>query len=418
VRIVRMQTSLVDAAHCCAHPVFVASYPPRECGIATFTRDLVAAIDRRNESSPGHIVALNDPGHSYAYPAAVKWQIERDLAASYDEAAEFLNEAPYEVVNVQHEYGLFGGTRGAHLLPLLDGLHKPVVLSMHTTLPNPDAELREVTRALVERSSLTIVLARTAVEILARDYGLNRGRLRFIPHGVPNVRFVSPEVAKQALGLSGRLVLATCGLMNPGKGIEFALEAVAGLVEEFPNLLYLVVGETHPGVRAEIGEAYREHLEEQVRKLGLQDHVVFENRYLKYRELVLHLLASDVYVVPYLDLNQIVSGTLAYAVGCGRAVVSTPSAYAREILADGRGLLAEARDAPSLQARIGTLLRNREYRLAMQERAYNFGHAMIWPNVAQAYLDNFRVVVDEDPRRTPAVVENAPDGLTLEALTA
>jgi len=396
--------------------IFVASYPPRECGIATFTRDLIAAVDRLNPAAPGRIVAITDPGKSYAYPPAVKWQIQRDLDNGYEEAAEIVNDGPYDVVNIQHEYGLFGGAYGSHLFRFLDWLRKPVVLSMHTTLPNPNPELRSVTRRLVERADRTIVLARTAIDILARDYGADCSRVRFVPHGVPNVHPISPDGAKQALGLGRHPVLATCGLMNPGKGIEYALEAVAGLVDEFPDLVYLVAGETHPGVRAQMGEAYRDQLEAQVRRLGLQDHLVFENRYLAYRELVLHLLACDVYVVPYLDLNQIVSGTLAYAIGCGRAVVSTASAYAREILADGRGLLAEARSASSLQSRIGALLRNPEYRRQVQSRAYDYGHEMIWPNVARAYVEVFRAACESRVSVPPIIVE--PAASFLEALTA
>jgi polysaccharide biosynthesis protein PslF len=396
--------------------IFVASYPPRECGIATFTHDLVTAADRLNAAQPSDLLAINDPGRSYVYPPAVKGQIQRDVAWSYEQASELVNDGPYDAVNVQHEYGLYGGVRGAYLFRFLDRLRKPVVLSMHTTLPNPDPELRAVTRELVQRSDRTIVLARTALDILARDYAIDTSRVRFIPHGVPNVGPIPQDRAKRALGLGNRLVLATCGLMNPGKGIEYALDAVAGLVEEFPELVYLVVGETHPGVRAEMGEAYREQLEAQVRRLGIEDHVIFENRYLAYRELVLHLLACDVYVVPYLDLNQIVSGTLAYALGCGRAVVSTASAYAREVLAEGRGLLAEARSSASIQSRIGTLLRNPEYRATVQARAYSRGHEMIWPNVARAYLETFRAVCER--RVGVPRIAVGPAETFVEALTA
>lgn len=391
---------------------YVGSYPPRECGIATFTRDLVEAIDRLNPLAPGGIVALNDPGRTYSYPPAVRWQIARDIVSTYREAAGYLNGSRYEVVNIQHEYGLFGGTAGDHLFYLLDELRLPVVLSMHTVLQDPAPEFRAVTRELVRRCDMTVVLARSAVDILVRDYGVHPDRLRFIPHGVPNVSFIDPGHAKGALGLEGRPVLATCGLMNPGKGIEYALDAVAGLVEDFPNLVYLVAGETHPGVRAQQGESYREHLVEQVRRLGLEQHVRFENRYLSYRELVLRLLATDVYVVPYLDLNQIVSGTLAYAMGCGRAIVSTPSVYAREILADGRGLLAEPRDPSSLQSGMTALLRNPEYRRAIQKRAYEYGHQMIWPNVALAYLETFQGACD---RQTAPL---QPEVELSEALTA
>jgi len=398
--------------------VYVGSFPPRECGIATFTRDLVTAVDRLNHPAPGHVVAMNDPGRRYEYPTSVKWQIERDDPRSYDEAASFVNDSRYEMVNVQHEYGLFGGRQGDFLFRFLDRLTKPVVLTMHTTLPEPDGSLRDVTRALIDRSDKVIVLARSAIDILARDYGVGSNKLQFVPHGVPNVRPVSSQAAKRRLGLGQRPVLATCGLMNPGKGIEYALEALAMLVDEFPDLLYLVVGQTHPGIRAQQGESYREQLEAQVRRLGLEQNVVFENRYLAYRELVLHLLASDIYVVPYLNLNQIVSGTLAYAVGCGRAVVSTPSVYAREVLADGRGLLAEARNPQSLAAGIGALLRNPDDKFQLQARAYAYGHEMIWPNVARGYLETFRGACEDRAQRIVQPLDHAVQGLLVEALSA
>jgi glycosyltransferase involved in cell wall biosynthesis len=393
-------------------PVYVASFPPRECGIATFTRDLVTAIDRLGTATEGAVVAMNDPGGNYAYPRSVVCQVERDDPGSYLRAARFINSAGYDVLNVQHEYGLFGGTWGDDLFGLLDSARCPAVVTMHTTLPDPEPALRSVTRELIERSTATVVLARTAIDILVRDYGVDPAKLHFIPHGVPNVRPIAASAAKRALGIAGRPVLATCGLMNPGKGIEYAIEAVAALVAEFPNVLYVVAGETHPGVRAQAGERYREELEAQVRRHGLERNVVFHNRYLAYRELVLHLLASDVYVVPYLNLSQIVSGTLAYAVGCGRAVVSTASLYARELLADGVGLLAEARDPQSLASRIAAILRNPDYQRQLQGRAYARGHQMIWPSVAASYLDVFRAAAGA-PTQGPLAAPTFPTGVQV-----
>jgi len=384
---------------------YVSSYPPRECGIATFTRDLVTAIDRLNASNPGEIVALRDPGQHYDYPPCVRREIAVDDPSSYVAAAAYLNAGPAELVNVQHEYGLFGGRQGDHLLGFLDCLAKPVVITMHTVLPEPDPELRRVTQALIERANRVVVLARSAIDILERDYGIPSDRSLFIPHGVPNVNPVHARLAKQALGLKDRLVLATCGLMNPGKGIEYAIQSLAGLVDEFPDLLYLVVGETHPGVRAQSGEAYREQLQALVAELGLERNVRFHNHYLSYRDLVLHLLAADIYVVPYLDLNQIVSGTLAYALGCGRAIVSTPSAYAREVLADGRGSVVPARDPRALAGALRELLSDPVRRAAMQRQAYAYGHAMIWSRVAMAYVQAFEEELARSWRaETPALL--------------
>ena len=371
---------------------YVGSYPPRECGIATFTRDVIAAIGKLTREDSAVVMAVNDPNGRHGYPSRVKRCIERDVAASYDRAADAINASDCGLVSIQHEYGLFGGTWGAFLLRFMDRVRHPTVLTLHTVLPNPDPALRTVTQALIAHSAMTVVLARSAIEILAREYSIPREKLRFIPHGVPDVQRVPQAKAKRSLGLESGTVLATCGLMNPGKGIEYAIDAVATLVNEFPDLMYLVVGETHPGVIASNGEAYREQLQAQVRRLGLEAHVRFDNRYISYRELVLHLLATDVYLVPYLDLNQVVSGTVAYALGCGRAVVSTPSTYAREVLADGRGLFTAERDSTALSAAVSTILRDAVYRNQVEERAYLFGHQMTWPRVAQAYSDVYEEV--------------------------
>lgn len=371
---------------------YLSSYPPRECGIATFTRDVAAAVDKFTPLAHGFVVAVNDGETRYPYPAVVRGQIERDVPGSYDDAAALLNASSCRAINIQHEYGLFGGAWGSHLLRFMDRVRQPIALTLHTVLPRPEPALWSVTRALIARSATTIVLSRSGIEILVRDYGISSDMLRFIPHGVPNIRQGSERKAKQALGLAGRTVVATCGLMNPGKGIQYAIDGIARLVDEFPDVLYLIVGETHPGVRATSGEAYREQLQDQVERLGLGSHVRFDNRYLSYRELVLHLLATDVYVVPYLDLDQVVSGTLAYALGCGRAIVSTPSTYAKELLAEGRGVLADVRDAGSMSTAIGRILRDPGYKAGLQQRAYALGHQMTWPHVAQAYLEAFEHV--------------------------
>lgn len=375
---------------------YVSSYPPRECGIATFTRDVVACVDKLRPLGRRLVIGVNEGDRRYGYPAVVKHQIERDLASSYDNAAAYVSASQCGVVNIQHEYGLFGGLWGSYLLRFMDRVRQPIALTLHTVLPDPDAALRSVTEGLVARSATTIVLAQSAIEILKHDYGVPAAKLRFIPHGVPNVRRIPEAKAKRALGLDGRTIVATCGLMNPGKGIQYAIDALAGLVDEFPDVLYLVVGETHPGIRAAHGETYRQELQAQVRRLGLEQHVRFENRYLSYRELVLHLLATDVYLVPYLDLNQAVSGTVAYALGCGRAIVSTPSTYAKEVLADGRGVLANVRDAGSLGEAIGGILRDPSHKSRLQQRSYAFGHQMTWPNIARAYAQAYEDIIDAD----------------------
>ncbi len=381
------------------HVCFVGSHPPRECGIATFTRDTRTAVMRASPLGEKSVIAVNDPGGRYTYPPEVVCQIDRDLPQSYDRAAEYINAGACDVVNVQHEYGLFGGEWGSTLLRFLDRVAAPIALTLHTVLPSPEASLRKVTDELLSRATFAVVLARTAMDVLERDYGVQRHRLRYVPHGVPDVQLMAQHRAKHALGFGGRTVISTCGLMSRGKGIEYALEAVAELVGQFPDLLYVVAGETHPGVRAYEGESYREELQAQVCRLGLQRHVRFENRYLPYRELVLHLLASDVYLVPYLNLDQIVSGTLAYALGCGRAVVSTPSTYAREVLAGGAGLLTDVRESGSIRDALGSILSDPERRRDMEVRAYALGHSMIWPRVAEGYLAVFNEAREVQPTR-------------------
>ena len=383
------------------HAAYVSSYPPRECGIATFTSDVLTCVDKLTRLGRGFVVAINDGDKRYAYPPIVKHRIERDVISSYDDAAAFVSASDCRVINIQHEYGLFGGLWGSNLLRFMDRVRQPIALTLHTVLPNPDAALLSVTQGLIARSATTIVLARSAIDTLTRDYGVEAAKLRFIPHGVPNVRRVPETKAKRALRLEDRTILTTCGLMNPGKGIQYAIDALALLVEEFPDVLYLVVGETHPGVLAAQGETYRRELQAQVTRLGLDQHVRFENRYLTYRELVLHLLATDVYIVPYLNLKQVVSGTLAYAMGCGRAIVSTRSTYATEVLSDGRGALVDVEDAGSLADAIGRILRNPTEKCNLQRRAYALGHEMIWPNVGRAYLTAFAEATEAawaDPR--------------------
>ncbi|HLY67230.1 MAG TPA: glycosyltransferase family 4 protein, partial [Chloroflexota bacterium] len=376
---------------------YVGSFPPRECGIATFTRSVLQSVDALGTAAPGCVVAMNPPGQGLSYPPQVITQIEPDDVASYDRAARLLNRRGLDVVNVQHEYGLFGGRWGQYLLDFLDGLHAPAVLTLHTILPEPGPELRGVTQALVQRAAITVVLAETAIDILAADYSVDRRKLRFIPHGAPNVPPDSHAASKRRLGLGGRTVLATCGLISPGKGIEYAVEALPDLVQRFPNLLYVIAGETHPGVRALEGERYREQLHHRVDSLGVADHVSFVNRYLSYSELLDYLLAADVYVVPYLNLDQIVSGTLAYALGCGAAIVSTPSVYAREVLGGGRGLLVPVRDSQALGLAVARVLSDASFRDELRTRAYAYGHQMIWPNVARSYLDVFADLAQPRP---------------------
>ncbi len=377
-----------------AHPVmaFLASFPPRPCGIATFTADLAEAIDQASPLSPAsQVIAINAGAPAYAYGPRVRWTIERDDLQSYLQAAQAINASPVQVVSIQHEYGLFGGTDGAYVLSFLRRLEKPAVLTLHTVLERPDPAMRHLTEELAAAAAGVVVLAERAQRILAEYYPrVHLANVHVIPHGTPSVTYASPAGFKKALGLEDHTVLSTFGLLGPEKGIEYALAALPEVVRHHSNVLYLVLGETHPEVRRQHGETYRAFLEAQVSALGMQDHVRFYQRYLQQDELVQMLQATDVYLLPYLNPLQIASGTLSYAVASGKSIVSTPFLHAQEVLSDGRGVLTRFHDSESLATAIISLLDHPEQRLRMEQAAYRYGQHMRWPAVGQAYSQLFQ----------------------------
>jgi glycosyltransferase involved in cell wall biosynthesis len=388
-------------------PLFLASFPPRECGIATFTDDIKIAVETRL-GEIADVIAVDD-GKAYRYPACVIGTIERDDPASYAAAAELINAHSSEVLNIQHEYGLFGGDRGETLIELMAHVVKPIVTTLHTVLPAPDPALRRITRELCNRSDAVIALAQRGKRLLEDDYGIDPRKVRVILHGAPDVPLRSSRPFKRRLGLGGKTVISTFGLLSPSKGIEYLLEALPAIFERHPRAVYQLLGETHPQIRRHEGEAYRESLMRRVEQLGIADRVRFENHYMTGDEIIEHLLATDVYVSPSLDPNQIVSGTLSYAVACGRVVVATASAYARELLADGRGVAVAFRSAAALKLGIDAVLADPRRRAAMETAAYRFGRRMIWPRVAREYEAVFRdaALVGRFKFRSPAGVPGA-----------
>ncbi|MDE2481253.1 MAG: glycosyltransferase family 4 protein [bacterium] len=384
--------------------LLLGSYPPRECGIATFTHDVVTSFDRWF-ALRSDVVAIDEPGGEMRrYPAEVVARLSEQDRYGYREIARFINEHPAELLAIQHEYGLFGGERGEWLLDLLDAVEKPVVLTMHTVLPEPDETMLRVTRDLCERASAVVSLSGTGRDLLERAYGIAPEKLRVIHHGVPDVPFQSTDAAKASFGIGQRMVISTFGLINRGKGLEYAIEAMRDVVARHPEALYLILGETHPVVRRREGESYRESLLELVRGHGLQHNVQLIDKYLAFDELVSYLAATDIYLTPYLNPVQIVSGTLAYAMGCGKAIVSTPYLYAEELLAHHRGFLCEFRDAPSIAQRVSMLLDDPSLRRATERRAYRFGRQMTWPNVAREYG---RLFLELAPPREMTLVSSA-----------
>jgi glycosyltransferase involved in cell wall biosynthesis len=365
--------------------IVLSSYPPRECGIATFTQDVVTsfaqAFGQRSD-----VIAIDEPGGEVRrYGPEVVARVTEQDRFSYTEAARFINRHPAQLLNIQHEFGLFGGERGEWLIGLLDELEKPVVTTLHTVLPEPDETMRRVTRELCRRSARVIALSQTGRDLLERVYGIDPELLTVIHHGVPDVPFQPTDAAKASFGIGQRTVISTFGLISRGKGLEYAIGAMQAVVKRHPEVLYLILGETHPVVRRREGESYRESLHEMVRTLGLQHNVQLVDRYLDFDELITYLSATDVYLTPYLNPAQIVSGTLAYAVGCGKAVVSTPYLYAQELLAHHRGFLCEFCDTASMTERVMALLDDPSLRRATERRAYRFGRQMTWPQVAREY---------------------------------
>ncbi|GAC1492342.1 MAG: hypothetical protein NVS2B8_02300 [Vulcanimicrobiaceae bacterium] len=375
--------------------LFLGSFPPRECGIATFTKDVVDNYDLAYAST-SDVVAIDEAGGELReYPGNVVARLRADDRASYRAVARAINAHPAQLLDVQHEYGLFGGAHGSWFLDLLEELEKPAVVSLHTVLPKPTDEHRAIARRICERADAVVLLSQTGKDILIDEYGVDAAKLRVIHHGVPDVPFRSTDVPKSKFGVAGRKVISTFGLISRGKGLEYGIDAMQAIVARHPEALYLILGQTHPNVRRHEGESYRTELLARVAELGLQENVRLVDRYLEFNELIDYLAATDIYLTPYLNPVQIVSGTLAYAVGAGKAIVSTPYLYAEELLAHGRGYLAPFRDADAIASALTALLDDPFLRRATERRAYRFGRQMTWPHVAKAYGRLFAEVVPE-----------------------
>ena len=371
----------------------VATCPPRQCGIATFSTDLSWALKQAEPGTDVHWAAINEPDSDHVYEAEVRWCIRQNDAASYCDAARQLNISNVDVVAVQHEFGLYGiwGKQFEdHLALFMETLRKPLVTTLHTVLPDPSPSVREAVRRIGLYSHAVVVMAKLAKRMLADDYGLPEDKVHVIPHGVPPVEPHGRHRTKARFGWQDRTILSTFGLLDPRKGLEYMIEAMGPISREHSDALYVIVGNTHPELLRQAGEAYRQELNELVQARGLGAHVTFVNNYLTQAQIVEYLLASDVYVTPYLDPKQITSGTLAYALGAGKAIVSTPYLHATEVLADGRGILVPFRDADALAASSVRILGDIEYKRKLEVAAYNYGRETAWPNVGRRMLDLFR----------------------------
>ena len=364
---------------------FLGDYLPRKCGIATFTSDLLEAVAARHPQSCCFAVPVNDIEGCYQYPEVVRFEIEEQNLESYRQAAAFLNSSDVDVISLQHEFGIFGGPSGSHLLTLLRDLDVPVVTTLHTVLLRPNADQERVMRELIARSTRLVVMTERGRTILQEVYQAPPGKIDLIPHGIPDVPPLTSAAYKNRFGVGGKKVLLTFGLLSPNKGIEHVLNALPAIVAEFPDVVFLLLGATHPNELRTRGETYREGLEAIVARHGLEDHVIFHNRFVELTELTEFIGAADIYVTPYLGEAQSTSGTLAYAFGAGKAVISTPYWHASELLKDDRGILVPFADPGAIAREVGGLLRDEVRRQAMSERAYQLGRAMLWSNTAVLY---------------------------------
>ncbi len=369
---------------------FVGDYLPRKCGIATFTHDMYASVAGRFPEAECTVVPVNDRPEGYDYAPEVRFEVAEPDLDSYLRAADFLNFANTDVVSLQHEYGIYGGPAGGHVLGLVRDLRMPVVTTFHTILREPDPDQRRVLVQLAELSARVVVMTDRARMFLREIYGVPEAKIDLIAHGIPDTPFVAPGPYKEQFGVEGRPVALTFGLLSPNKGIEHMLRAIPEILSEVPDFVYIVLGATHPELVRQQGERYRLGLERLARELGIERHVIFYNRFVELDELTEFIRAADVYVTPYLNPAQITSGTLAYSFGCGKAIVSTPYWHAEELLADGRGVLVPFADPRALAKEIRGLLGDEPRRMAMGRHAYELGREMVWARSAQHYMDSFR----------------------------
>jgi glycosyltransferase involved in cell wall biosynthesis len=375
---------------------FVTSSLPRRCGIATFSADLMQSVKMADPSVTTVVAAIDEPNVVRLYGKEVRWRIRQGDARSYRAAAEAINASHVGIVNVQHEFGLYGtwndGVYEDHLQAFLETLHKPVVTTLHTVPPQPTPSLRDAVRTGARMSDELVVMANTAAQLLAGAYGITE-HVIVIPHGMPEIEPGERMGTKRKLGLRGRTLISTFGLVDPRKGLEYMIEAMPAIVAQHPKALYLIAGQTHPELQRQEGESYRHRLTELVERLNLQHHVRFINEYLDQHDIIDVLRATDVYVTPYLDPQQVTSGTLAYALGAGKAVVSTPYLHAKEALADGRGILIGFRDSGQLAEAVNSILDRRGLKQSLERRAYTYAKDMAWPRAGIRWLALMRDVL-------------------------
>ncbi len=375
---------------------FIGNHLPRRCGIATFTHDLHRAVATAGKDLETCVVAMTDSGGAYAYPEPVRFEVRDANGQDYQKAATFLNDGGFDVVSLQHEYGIFGGEAGCNILELLSRLKMPIVTTLHTVLAKPSPAQRGVLDQIVDVSAKLVVMSEKGREFLQTVHDVPAAKIAVIPHGIPEFPFVEPHQAKSKFGFSGKSVILTFGLLSPSKGIETVIDAMPAIIKSCPNAVYVVLGATHPNLVRDQGETYRKSLMQRAHDLGVADHVVFFNQFVDQATLLDYISMCDVYVTPYLNEAQMTSGTLAYSFGLGKAVVSTPYWHAQELLADGRGVLVPFGDPVAIGAEILSLLTNDVRRHALRKRAYATSRSMVWAQTAKTYLAAFEAASEPE----------------------
>src|SRR6202050_5736229 len=429
--LVREQTSIARArSH--AKPslpsriAVIGNYLPRQCGIATFTTDLCSAISAEYRSATLLALPVNAPLEGYDYPARVRWSLAQDDLASYQEAAEFLNFNNIDMVCLQHEYGIFGGPAGSHILHLLRRLKMPLVTTLHTVLREPDPNQLRVMEEIAELSDRLIVMSQLSSQFLQEIFKVPGSKIDMVPHGVPDLPFLDPNFYKDRFGVEGKAVLLTFGLLSPNKGIENVIQALPQILAKHENVAYVVAGATHPHILRREGDRYREYLQALAREVGVESRVLFHNHFVSPEEMVQFIGAADIYITPYCHEAQVVSGTLAYALGAGKAIISTPYWHAIELLDDRRGALVPFQNPDAIANKTIELLNTPAIRHAMRNRAYMFARDLVWKNVAQGYMESFARVrsdrvetprVQFSARATPKALDQLPE-LKLNHLRA
>lgn len=380
--------------------IYISSYIPRKCGIATYTKDLTNEINKLNPYALAEILTINRPEDNFSYPWEVKFKINQNDLGSYVQAANYINQSEADLVMLEHEFGLYGGKGGDYIITFTEVVKKPLVITFHTLIDDPGNEYGIVQKRLTDSATAITVMINNSVQKLTKKYNSSEDKIAVIPHGIPDLTFGATEHFKRKKRLTGRTILGNINLLSEAKGVEYSLEAVAKVVKEKPNVLYLIIGQTHPVILAKDGEKYRNFLRGKIKKLGIQKNVRFINEYLSLDELLEWLQAIEIYITPYLNPQQSSSGALAYAIGAGKSCISTPYLYAKEVLSEGRGILVPFRDSKAIAKTIIELLDNPQKREDMEKKAYEFGRLMTWSNVALQHLDLFQTVLSKNINNT------------------